>query len=54
MAAVTWRLASDAIVDVLTAALAVVSAVLLIQWRVNSASLVLLGGVVGVVYQYPT
>jgi hypothetical protein len=40
-----WRLASDAMVDVLTAALAAVSAVLLIRWRVNSAWRVLLGGV---------
>jgi chromate transporter len=54
MAAVAWRLASDAIVDVLTAALAEVSAVLLIQWQVNSAWLVVLGGVGGVVYQYLT
>jgi chromate transporter len=54
MAAVMWRLATDAMVDVLTAALAAVSAVLLIQWRVNSAWRVLLGGVGNVVYQYLT
>jgi chromate transporter len=52
MAAVTWTLARDAIVDVLTAALAVIAGVLLIRYRVNSAWLVLAAGAIGVVYHY--
>jgi chromate transporter len=51
MAAVAWQLGRDAIVDPLTAALAVVAAVLLIRLRVNSAWLVLGGGIVGLVVQ---
>jgi chromate transporter len=47
MAAVTWQLAQASIVDVLTAALALAAAVLLIRFRLNSAWLVLGGGVVG-------
>jgi chromate transporter len=47
MAAVTWQLGQASIVDVLTAALALVAAVLLIRLRLNSAWLVLGGGVVG-------
>lgn len=49
MAAVAWQLARDAIVDPLTAVLALVAAVLLIRYKVNSAWLVLSGGVVGIV-----
>jgi chromate transporter len=48
MAAVTWQLGRDAIVDWLTALVAAVAAVVLIRFRVNSAWLVLAGGVVGV------
>jgi chromate transporter len=47
MAAVTWQLAQASIVDLLTAGLAVLAAVLLIRFRLNSAWLVLGGGVVG-------
>ena len=47
MAAVTWQLARAAIVDVFTAALAVVAAVLLLRTRLNSAWLVLGGGAAG-------
>jgi chromate transporter len=47
MAVVTARLARAAIVDVPTAALALASAFVLIRWRLNSAWLVLIGGVVG-------
>jgi chromate transporter len=47
MAVVTWQLGRAALVDVWTVGLAVVSAVLLIRYRVNSAWLVLGGGVVG-------
>jgi chromate transporter len=48
MAAVTWELASAAFVDVLTVLLAVGAAILLIRFRVNSAWLVLAGGVIGI------
>ena len=51
MAAVAWLLGRDAIVDPLTAALAITAAVLLIRFRVNSAWLVLGGGVLGVLVQ---
>jgi chromate transporter len=48
MAGVAWQLAISSIVDVLTAVLALVAAVLLIRTKVNSAWLVLGGGAVGV------
>ncbi len=51
MAAVAWQLGRDAIVDPLTAGLAIVAAVLLIRLRVNSAWLVLGGGMVGLLVQ---
>lgn len=47
MAGVTVQLASTALVDVVTVVLAVVAAVLLFRYRVNSAWLVLGGAVVG-------
>jgi chromate transporter len=47
MAAVTWLLGRDAIVDPLTAAIAVIAAILLIRFRSNSAWLVLAGAIVG-------
>jgi chromate transporter len=47
MAAVTWLLGREAIVDPLTATIASAAAVLLIRFRVNSAWLVLAGAVVG-------
>ncbi|HEY3061446.1 MAG TPA: chromate efflux transporter [Chloroflexota bacterium] len=47
MAAVAWQLGTTSIVDPLTAALAAASAALLIRWRVNSAWLVVGGGVAG-------
>jgi chromate transporter len=50
MAAVTYTLARNAIVDVLTAALTLLAAVALIRFRVNSAWLVLAGAVVGLAY----
>ena len=49
MAGVLWQLGRDAIVDPLTAILAILAAVLLIRFRVNSAWLVLGGGAIGIV-----
>lgn len=51
MAAVTWKLAQTAIVDPLTALLAAVAALLLVRYKVNSAWLVLGGGLAGIAYQ---
>jgi chromate transporter len=48
MAFVTYELGMAALIDIVTIIMAVVSAVLLIRFRVNSAWLVLLGAVVGV------
>lgn len=47
MAFVTWQLARAALVDAVTIAVAVVSAILLLRWKLNSAWLVLGGAVVG-------
>jgi chromate transporter len=47
MAVVTWHLGRAAVVDGMTAVLALVSAVLLLRFRLNSAWLVLGGGLVG-------
>ncbi len=47
MAFVTWQLARAALVDGMTVALAVVSALLLVRWHVNSAWLVLGGALLG-------
>jgi chromate transporter len=47
MAVVTARLGRAALVDPLTVALAAVSALLLVRWRVNSAWLVLGGAAAG-------
>jgi chromate transporter len=54
MAVVAVQLARAAVVDVTTAVLAVGSAVVLLRWKVNSAWLVLAGGVVGAVAQWAT
>jgi len=51
MAAVAWDLGRAAIVDWLTALLALVTAVILVRFKVNSAWLVLAGGAVGLVYK---
>ncbi len=51
MAGVTWQLAQEAIVDPLTAALAALGAALLLRFSLNSAWLVLLGGLVGLAYK---
>lgn len=47
MAVVTWQLGRAALVDATTLAFAVISAVLLLRYRVNSAWLVLGGGALG-------
>jgi chromate transporter len=47
MAAVTWLLGRDAIIDPLTAFIAIAAALLLIRFRVNSAWLILAGAIVG-------
>ncbi len=47
MAGVTWQLGRAAIVDVPTTAVALIGAVLLFRYRVNSAWLVLAGGLLG-------
>jgi chromate transporter len=49
MAGVTWQLGRSAIVDWFTAVLAVIAAIVLFRWRVNSAWLVLGGAVVAYV-----
>ena len=52
MAAVTWELGRAAIVDWRTVLLAVAAAALLIRYRVNSAWLVLGGGVLGILTRW--
>lgn len=47
MAAVTWQLSQDSFVDMATLAIGIVAAILLFRYKVNSAWLVLGGGVVG-------
>jgi chromate transporter len=47
MAAVAWQLGTSSIIDVLTAAIAIVAAILLIRFHVNSVWLVVGGGAVG-------
>lgn len=49
MAGVAWQLGRNAIIDPLTALLALAAAILLVRFRVNSAWLVLGGGVIGIV-----
>jgi chromate transporter len=51
MLAVTWELGRAAIVDGVTAVLAIAAAVLLVRYRVNSAWLVIGGGAVGIAYR---
>ncbi|MGH2532448.1 MAG: chromate efflux transporter [Thermomicrobiales bacterium] len=50
MAAVAWQLGKDAVVDWLTALLAAAAALLLIRYKINSAWLVVGGGIIGIVY----
>ena len=49
MAAVTWQLGRSAIVDWLTAVLAIVAAIVLVRWKINSAWLVIAGAIVAVI-----
>lgn len=51
MAGVTWQLGRAAVVDPLTAVLAVLGAVMLVKFNVNSVWLVLLGGLTGLAYK---
>lgn len=52
MAAVTWVLGRSAIIDWLTALLAIVAAVLLFRFKLNSAWLVLGGGLFALLYRW--
>ena len=52
MAGVTWQLGRAAIIDMPTVILAVVAGVLLFRFQINSAWLVLVGGIVGLVIFY--
>lgn len=52
MAAVSYQLGRSAIVDTLTVALAVSSAILLLRFRINSAWLVLGGALAGIAMQF--
>ena len=51
MAVVTWQLSAAALVDWVTACLAVLSLVALVRWKFNAAWLVLGGAVVGLLVQ---
>jgi chromate transporter len=50
MAVVTWRLGRAALVDWTTVAMLVVSLILLIRFRLNSAWLLPVGALFGLVY----
>jgi len=52
MAVVTWRLGAIALVDWLTVSLAVISAVLLFRFKLNSAWLVAIGALVGLIERF--
>src|SRR5579863_837534 len=47
MVAVTWQLGRAAVVDATTAALVLISAIMLLRFRLNSAWLIVMGGAVG-------
>jgi chromate transporter len=51
MAAVTWQLGSSAVIDAFTLILAVASALLVFRLKINSAWLVLAGGIAGLIYK---
>jgi chromate transporter len=52
MAGVTWQLGREAIVDGVTVLVAAAAAILLFRFKLNSAWLVLAGGVVGLIGLY--
>ncbi len=52
MAAVTWTLARYALVDWFTVVVGVAAGLLLVRFKVNSAWLVLMGAVLGLVYRF--
>jgi chromate transporter len=52
MATVTWQLGHTALIDWFTGFLALISAVLVFYLKINSAWLVLGGGIVGLVYKF--
>lgn len=52
MAGVTWTLGQAALIDWLTALIAVVSAIALFRFKVNSAWLVLAGAILGLLFQF--
>ena len=54
MAVVTWRLGAIALVDWLTLSLAIISAVLLFRFKLNSAWLVGIGAFVGFIRRFVT
>jgi chromate transporter len=49
MAVVTWQLGAAALVDWITVLLAIVAVAVLLVWRINSAWLVLAGGLIGLI-----
>jgi chromate transporter len=49
MAVVTWQLGRAAVVDVVTAGLAIGSAVLLLRFRLNSSWVIVAGAAVGTI-----
>ncbi len=51
MAAVTYTLGRSALVDVVTVVLAIVSAIAIFRFNINSALLVIVGGIVGLILQ---
>jgi chromate transporter len=50
MGVVTWQLGRAALIDLLTIAIAVVSAVLLFRWQVNAAWLILAAAIIGAIH----
>jgi len=52
MAGVTWQLCRASLVDIVTVVLAAASLAALWRWRMNSAWLVIIGAVVGIVAHF--
>jgi chromate transporter len=51
MAEVSWQLGRASLIDAVTLGLAIVSTVALLRWRLNSAWLILVGAVVGLLFR---